>query len=51
MTEMLVALAVLMPRFRLRHAAGTSVRPELRVTLRPAGGLPMLVERLREVND
>jgi cytochrome P450 len=51
MIEMLVALTVLMPRFRLRPAAGTSVRPELRVTLRPAGGLPMVVERLPAAND
>jgi enediyne biosynthesis protein E7 len=44
-TEMLVALAVLAPRFRLRHASGAPVRAELLVTLRPAGGLPMNVER------
>jgi cytochrome P450 len=45
-TEMLAALAVLAPRFRLRHASGAPpVRPELLVTLRPAGGLPMRVER------
>jgi enediyne biosynthesis protein E7 len=45
-TEMLAALAVLAPRFRLRHAPGAPpVRPELLVTLRPAGGLPMRVER------
>jgi cytochrome P450 len=45
MTEMLVTLSVLMPRFRLRHAAGVSVRPEMRVTLRPASGLAMYIER------
>jgi cytochrome P450 len=44
MTEMLVALAVLVPRIRLRHASDAPVRPELLVTLRPAGGLPMHVE-------
>ena len=44
MTEMLVALAVLAPRFRLRHAGDGPVRPELLVTLRPAGGLPMRAE-------
>ena len=44
MTEMLVAMAVLAPRFRLRHAGDGSVRPELLVTLRPAGGLPMRAE-------
>ena len=44
-TEMLVALAVLAPRFRLRYAPGAPpVRPELLVTLRPAGGLPMRME-------
>jgi cytochrome P450 len=43
---MLVALAVLAPRFRLRHAPDAPpVRPELLVTLRQAGGLPMRVER------
>ena len=45
MAEMLAALAVLAPRFRLRHASTAPVRPELLVTLRPAGGLPMSVER------
>ena len=44
MTEMLVALAVLAPRFRLRHAGVGPVRPKLLVTLRPAGGLPMRAE-------
>ncbi len=44
MTEMLVALAGLTRGFRLRHASKTPVRPELLVTLRPAGGLPMRVE-------
>ena len=47
MTEMLVALAVLAPRVRLRPASAAPVRPELLVTLRPAGGLPMRVERRR----
>lgn len=46
MTEMLVALAVLTRGLRLRHASTTLVRPELLVTLRPAGGLPMRVEPL-----
>ena len=44
-TEMLVALAVLAPRFHLRHAADAPVRPELLVTLRRAGALPMRIER------
>jgi cytochrome P450 len=48
MTEMLVALATLVPRFRLVSPKGaTAVRPELLITLRPAGGLPMVVT-LRE---
>jgi len=46
LTEMVVALAVLAPRFAPEHiAAGGDVRPELLVTLRPRGGLPMLVRR------
>lgn len=43
MTEMLVALVVLVPAVRLRHTCDAPVRPELLVTLRPAGGLPMHV--------
>ena len=43
MTEMLAALAVLVPAVRLRHASDAPVRPELLVTLRPADGLPMRV--------
>jgi cytochrome P450 len=46
MTEMLAALAVLVPRFRLRHASAHAVQPQLLVTLRPAGGLPMRIERV-----
>jgi cytochrome P450 len=45
MTEMLAALCVLVPRLRLRHVAAAAVRPQLLVTLRPHGGLPMRVER------
>lgn len=45
MTEMIVALAVLAPRFRLRPAGSVPVRPRLMVTLRPEGGLPMRLER------
>jgi cytochrome P450 len=44
MTEMLVVLAILAPRFRLVHAnPARPVQPELLITLRPAGGLPMTV--------
>ncbi len=49
MTEMLAALAVLLPRVRLRHASNAPVRPELLITLRPEGGLPMHVERLARI--
>ncbi len=45
MTAMSIALAVLVPRVRLRPASAAPVRPELLVTLRPEGGLPMRVER------
>ena len=45
MTEMLAALAVLAPAVRLRSASDAPVRPGLLITLRPAGGLPMRVER------
>jgi cytochrome P450 len=45
MTEMVVALAALAPRVRLHPAAAGPVRPQLLVTLRPAGGLPMRIER------
>jgi cytochrome P450 len=45
MTEMIAALAVLVPRFRLRPAGEAPVRPQLMVTLRPADGLPMRIER------
>ena len=47
MTEMVVALAALAPRVRLRPAAEAPVRPRLLVTLRPEGGLPMRIERCR----
>ncbi|MBC7801269.1 MAG: cytochrome P450 [Gemmatimonadaceae bacterium] len=43
MTEMLAIMAMLAPAVRLRHASDAPVRPELLVTLRPAGGLPMRV--------
>ena len=46
MTEMLAALAVLVPRVRLRHTSRAPIQPQLLITLRPAGGLPMHVERL-----
>jgi cytochrome P450 len=45
MTEMLAALATLVPRFEPRHASAAPVRPKLLITLRPADGLPMRVVR------
>lgn len=43
MTEMVAALSVLAPRLRLDPVPGAEVRPELFVTLRPRGGLPMRI--------
>lgn len=45
LTEMVVALAVLAPRFAPEHVAGHTVEPELMVTLRPRGGLKMRMRR------
>lgn len=39
--EMVLLLAVLLRRFRPRVAPGHEVRPVCRLTLRPAGGMPM----------
>jgi cytochrome P450 len=41
--EATLVLATIMKRFRLQLAPDHSVEPLLRVTLRPAGGLPMLI--------
>lgn len=41
--EIKLALAVIVQRFRLALPAGARVEPELRLTLRPRGGLPMRV--------
>ncbi|MCW8087322.1 cytochrome P450 [Sabulicella glaciei] len=46
MTEMLAALAVMVPRVRPRHGSNAPVEPHLQITLRPAGGLPMRIERV-----
>lgn len=51
MTEMVVVLAALAPRVRLRPAAEGPVRPRLSVTLRPDGGLPMRIERRRSARN
>lgn len=43
-TEALLCLATIGQRLRLRMAPGVTVRPVCRLTLRPAGGLPMVAE-------
>jgi cytochrome P450 len=45
MQEATLVLAALMKTFVLELAPGHVVRPTLRVTLRPQGGLPMIVRR------
>jgi len=45
LTEAIVCLATLARRFRLRLPEGARVGYECRLTLRPAGGLPMRIER------
>jgi cytochrome P450 len=47
MQEALVALAMIVHRFRPRLVPGAHVEPVARVTLRPARGLPMRLERRR----
>jgi cytochrome P450 len=44
--EAQLILAAVAQRFRLRHVPGHNVEPHALVTLRPRGGLPMLVESL-----
>ena len=44
-TEAAVILAVLIRAFRFRAVEGHKPRPVARVTLRPAGGMPLLIER------
>jgi cytochrome P450 len=45
MQEALIALAMIVQRFRLRMLPGAYVQPVARITLRPARGLPMRIER------
>jgi len=47
MQEALVALAMIVQRFRPRLLAGAYVEPVARITLRPARRLPMRIERRR----
>jgi cytochrome P450 len=44
--EAQLILATIAQRFQLRHLPGHAVEPQALVTLRPRGGLPMLVERV-----
>ena len=41
--EILVVLATILPMFHFRLLDAQSVSPEARITLRPAGGMPMIV--------
>jgi cytochrome P450 len=41
--EILVVLATILPAFRVRLVDPRSVEPQARITLRPAGGMPMIV--------
>jgi cytochrome P450 len=43
--EIKLALAAIVQRFRVALPAETRVDPELRLTLRPRGGMPMRIER------
>jgi cytochrome P450 len=43
--EILTVLATILPRFRFRLADAGAVFPQARITLRPAGGMPMIVCR------
>jgi cytochrome P450 len=43
-----IVLATIARHFDLRVAPGFNVTPLLRVTLRPRGGLPMILRRRRE---
>jgi cytochrome P450 len=45
MQEALIALAALVRNFRLEHAPDHAIVPLQRVTLRPKGGMPMLLRR------
>jgi cytochrome P450 len=45
LTESVLALAILIQRFKVRVAPGTKVEPVCRLSLRPMGGLPVTIER------
>ena len=44
MTECLVVLASLLPQYRLRPTRATTPRVQMRITLRPRGGMPVFAE-------
>lgn len=44
LTECILCLAILAQRFKVRLVPGTSVRPASRLTLRPMGGLPVMIQ-------
>lgn len=46
LTEATLVLAMVLRRFRLELAPGRTVVPQASITLRPRGGLPMLLRRL-----
>ncbi len=41
--EILIVLATILPAFRFRLLNSTSIVPQARITLRPLGGMPMIV--------
>ena len=43
MTECLVVLASLLPHYRIRPAQATLPRAQMRITLRPKGGMPVFI--------
>ena len=45
MTECLIVLADLLPLFRVRPARAALPRTQMRITLRPEGGMPVFIER------
>lgn len=45
LTEAILCFAILIQQFRIRVLPGTKVEPVSRLTLRPAGGLPVTAER------
>jgi cytochrome P450 len=47
LSEAVLALATLAPRFELRTQPGYVVTPEPLITLRPRGGIPMTVRKVR----